>query len=117
MKHKSMFDFYADKFQELPLYFMSFFGGNEPNKVLGTISYAVERYGVSVVVIDTLQFLLSNQAEGFKRFDLQDYVISELRRIATTYNVHVVVIIHPRKTEEGEDIGIHSIYGTSKATQ
>jgi twinkle protein len=49
-------------------------------------------------VIDTLQFLLSNQAEGYKKFDLQDYVMSELRTIATTYNVHIVIVIHPRKT-------------------
>jgi twinkle protein len=43
--------------------------------------------------------------------------MSEFRRIATTYNVHIAVVIHPRKTEDNEDIGIHSIYGTSKATQ
>lgn len=85
--------------------------------MLGTISYAIEKYGVSVVVIDTLQFLLSNQAEGYKKFDLQDYVISELRKIATTFNAHIAVVIHPRKTEDTEDVGIHSIYGTSKATQ
>ena len=43
--------------------------------------------------------------------------MAELRSIATNYNVHIAVVIHPRKTEDNEDIGIHSIYGTSKATQ
>ena len=42
--------------------------------------------------------------------------MSQLRSIATTFNVHIAVVIHPRKTEDSEDIGIHSIYGTSKAT-
>ncbi len=32
-------------------------------------------------------------------------------------SVHIVVVIHPKKTEDGEDLGIHSVYGTSKATQ
>lgn len=29
----------------------------------------------------------------------------------------MIIVIHPRKTDDSEDLGIHSIYGTSKATQ
>ena len=61
-KHKHAFDEVADSFTELPLYYMSFHGSNDIYKVLGTITYAIERYGVHFVVIDTLQFLLSGQA-------------------------------------------------------
>ena len=43
--------------------------------------------------------------------------MARLRKIATDYKIHLVVVIHPRKTEDSEDISIHSIYGTSKATQ
>lgn len=43
--------------------------------------------------------------------------MAKLRDISIKYNVHVVIVIHPRKTEDNDDIGIHSIYGTSKATQ
>ena len=43
--------------------------------------------------------------------------MAKLRDISIKYNVHVVIVIRPRKTEDNEDIGIHSIYGTSKATQ
>ncbi len=43
--------------------------------------------------------------------------MSRLRRIATKYNVHIAIVIHPRKTDNNEDIQIHSIYGTSKAAQ
>ncbi len=67
--------------------------------------------------MDTLQFMLSDQAEGIQKFDLQDKVMSRLRKISTNYNVHMVIVIHPRKTEDSEDIQIHSIYGTSKAAQ
>jgi twinkle protein len=116
-KNKNAFDQIADQFTDLPLYYMSFHGSNEVNKVLGTITYAIENYGVTFIEIDTLQFFLSGQGEGYKKFDMQDYVMSEFRKIATTYNVHIAVVIHPRKTEDNEDIGIHSIYGTSKATQ
>ena len=52
-----------------------------------------------------------------RKFDLQDKVMARLRKLSTDYKIHIVVVIHPRKTEETEDIQIHSIYGTSKATQ
>jgi len=96
---------------------MNFYGSHSIEKILSTIVYAIEKHNVHVVVIDTLQFLLSEQGDGFKKFELQDTLMARLREITIRYNVHVVVVIHPRKTEEGEDIGIHSIYGTSKATQ
>lgn len=61
--------------------------------------------------------MLSDQADGPKKFDLQDKLISRLRKIATEYNVHVALVIHPRKTLANEDLQIASIYGTSKAAQ
>lgn len=78
---------------------MSFFGSTDLEKVFSTIEYSIEKYGISHIVIDTLQFLLSDQAVGFAKFDLQDSVMSRLRRIATELSVHVTVVIHPRKTE------------------
>lgn len=40
-KNISRFDDFADKFVDLPLYYMSFYGSNNVNKVLGTITYAI----------------------------------------------------------------------------
>ena len=51
-------------------------------------------------MLDTLQFFLSEQAEGVRKFDLQDKVMARLRKIATEYRIHIIVVIHPRKTEE-----------------
>jgi hypothetical protein len=35
------FEDFATKFTQLPLYYMSFHGANNVNKVLGTITYAI----------------------------------------------------------------------------
>lgn len=43
--------------------------------------------------------------------------MARLRKIATNFNVHIIVVIHPRKTDDNEDIQINSIYGSSKSTQ
>lgn len=40
-KNKSLFDYYADQFKNLPLYCLSFYGSNDVEKVLGTIEYAI----------------------------------------------------------------------------
>ncbi len=60
---------------------------------------------------------------------MQDEAIERFRKMATENDVHmslVIIIIHlefikkvihPRKVDENEDIGISSIFGTAKATQ
>ena len=40
-KNIAQFDSFADEFVDLPLYYMSFHGSNNVNKVLGTITYAI----------------------------------------------------------------------------
>jgi hypothetical protein len=47
---------------------MNFHGSQNIDKILSTIIYSIEKHNVHVVVLDTLQFMLSEQAEGFKKF-------------------------------------------------
>jgi twinkle protein len=37
--------------------------------------------------------------------------------MATENDVHMTLVIHPRKVDENDDIGISSIFGSAKATQ
>lgn len=67
--------------------------------------------------MDNLQFLLGNTEKGFRKFDLQDETIEKFRRLATDNNIHLSLVIHPRKVEESEDLSIASVFGTAKATQ
>lgn len=60
--------------------------------------------------------MLSQQAEGYMKFDLQDKVISELRRICTEKNIHIMLIIHPKKVEDDTQLDVSSIFGTAKST-
>jgi twinkle protein len=68
VRQKELFDHYAQQFEKLPFYFLSFFGSTDPDKVLATIRYAVEKLDINLIVLDTLQFMLSGQAEGFRKF-------------------------------------------------
>ena len=111
------FEYWAEQFQSLPMYFQKLFGSTTMDKVIQIIDYTVEVHGVTHVVLDNLQFMLGTQGKGFEKFDLQDELVSRLRGLATDKNIHVTLVIHPRKSIEHEDLSIASIFGTAKAIQ
>lgn len=55
------YDFWADKFEELPLYFMTFHGQQNIKAVLDTMQHAVYLYDINHVVIDNLQFMMGQE--------------------------------------------------------
>jgi twinkle protein len=54
---------------------------------------------------------------GFERFDQIDSAVSKFRKFATTRNVHITLVIHPRKEDDNQPLTINSVFGTAKATQ
>jgi hypothetical protein len=108
---------WADRFEQLPLYFMKFFGSNSVESVLDAMEYAVYVYDVEHILLDNLQFMLSEQGRGFDKFDLQDRAISLFREFASSHNVHISLVIHPRKENDEQALTVSSIFGGAKATQ
>jgi twinkle protein len=110
----------ADRFQTLPLYFMKFHGGSDVDDVLDAMDYAAYVHDVEHIILDNMQFMISRSSMGaskFDKFDVQDIAVEKFRKFATDRNVHVTLVVHPRKEEEGAKLGISSIYGSAKATQ
>jgi len=110
----------ADRFQELPLYFMKFHGGSDVDDVLDAMDFAVYVNDVEHIILDNMQFMISRNTSGgssFDKFDIQDIAIEKFRKFATERDVHVTLVCHPKKEEEGARLGINSVYGSAKATQ
>ena len=42
---------------------------------------------------------------NFDRFDSQDIAIEQFRKFATTKNVNVILVIHPRKEDDRSALG------------
>jgi len=114
---KEHFDLYADRFQQLPMYFMNFFGSTSVDQVISAMDYAVYVFDVQHIVIDNLQFMVSGQGRGYDKFEIQDRAIETFRHFASERNVHVSLVIHPRKESDKAVLGISSVFGTAKATQ
>lgn len=74
---------------------------------------------VEHIILDNMQFMVSRKDRkgSFDKFDVQDIAIEKFRRFATERNVHITLVVHPRKEAEHESLSLASIYGSAKATQ
>lgn len=111
------YDFWADKFEELPLYFMTFHGQQNIKTVLDTMQHAVYMYDINHVIIDNLQFMMGQENLSVDKFAVQDHIIGAFRKFATNSSCHVTLIIHPRKEEDDRELQTASIFGSAKASQ
>uniref|UniRef100_A0A1B6ML71 DNA 5'-3' helicase n=1 Tax=Graphocephala atropunctata TaxID=36148 RepID=A0A1B6ML71_9HEMI len=117
--HLDQFNKWADVFQLLPLYFMTFHGQQPLKTVMEAVEHATYVHDISHVVIDNVQFMmgLSEGDSSLDRFYRQDSIIGAFRNFATTANCHVTLVIHPRKEKDAEMLSMNSVFGGAKATQ
>ncbi|XP_048194388.1 twinkle mtDNA helicase [Perognathus longimembris pacificus] len=108
---------WADRFEDLPLYFMTFHGQQSIRSVIDTMQHAVYVYDVCHVVIDNLQFMMGHEQLSTDRIAAQDYVVGAFRKFATDNSCHVTLVIHPRKEDDDKELQTASIFGSAKASQ
>ncbi|XP_078269517.1 twinkle mtDNA helicase [Rhinoraja longicauda] len=111
------YDQWADKFESLPLFFMTFHGQQSIKSVIDTMQHAVYMYDITHVIIDNLQFMMGQEYLSIDKFSAQDYSIGMFRKFATENGCHVTLVIHPRKQEDDKELQTASIFGTAKASQ
>lgn len=113
------FDTWANAFETLPIYFMTFHGQQVMKVVMEAIEHAQYVHDIHHVIIDNLQFMMGTMDESrhMDRFWKQDEIIAAFRTFATRKNCHVTLVIHPRKERDEEDLTTSSIFGSAKATQ
>ncbi|XP_066581681.1 mitochondrial DNA helicase [Prorops nasuta] len=113
------FNTYADAFEKLPIYFMTFHGQQSIKVVMEAVEHATYVHDISHVIIDNIQFMMGMQDEAkhIDRFWKQDSIVSAFRMFATKHNCHVTLVIHPRKERDETELTTSSIFGSAKATQ
>ncbi|XP_034666116.1 twinkle protein, mitochondrial [Drosophila subobscura] len=111
------FDHWATEFERMPLYFMTFHGQQPLKPVLEAIEHASYVHDVMHVIIDNLQFMMGVSSMRGDKFWEQDAIIAAFRSFATKHNVHVTLVMHPRKERQEDDLTTSSVFGTAKATQ
>ncbi|XP_045734591.1 twinkle mtDNA helicase isoform X2 [Mirounga angustirostris] len=111
------YDEWADRFEDLPLYFMTFHGQQSIRTVIDTMQHAVYVYDICHVVIDNLQFMMGHEQLSTDRIAAQDYIVGAFRKFATDNSCHVTLVIHPRKEDDDKELQTASIFGSAKASQ
>ncbi|XP_066459862.1 twinkle mtDNA helicase [Eleutherodactylus coqui] len=111
------YDEWADRFEELPLYFMTFHGEQNIKSVIDTMQHAVYMYDINHIVIDNLQFMMGQEHLFSDKFAAQDYMVGAFRKFATENGCHVTLVIHPRKEDDDKELQTSSIFGSAKASQ
>lgn len=81
---------------------------------MNSLNFAVTNHDIQNIVLDNLQFMTGSYTK-MNKFDYQDEIIHKLRIFATEKNVHIFLVIHPKKTDEA--LKVNSIFGTGKASQ
>lgn len=95
---------------------MKFFGSTPVESVLEAMQHALYTYDIQHVIIDNLQFMTSGLGHGLERWEIQDDALSLFRRFATEHQVHVTLVVHPRK-DDRDTLDINSVFGSAKVTQ
>ena len=103
-----LLDYYRDRFylfdnQEI-------FEANQSESILKVFQLAARRYGCKLFLADNLMTALSDSDEETKA---QGKFANALKKFATRYHVHVLLVAHPRKVKVGEKLGQDDIGGSS----
>ena len=93
-------------FLYLPFYFLTFLPilpssysllPMYPSPSPQTMSHAAYVHDIQHVILDNLQFMLGSNYQVHDRYTVQNQAIAEFRKFASAKNIHVSVVIHPRK--------------------
>lgn len=75
--------------------------------------YAARRYGCKVLVADPVMMLLGESSKDSERFDI-DRIMRRARAIATDLDVHVILVMHPKKLSSDDAVAqLYDINGSA----
>ncbi|VDN00890.1 unnamed protein product [Thelazia callipaeda] len=127
IEHHPAVELWIDRFErtkgELVIMKADEFRNRSVTQIANAIRSQVTAGEIQHVVIDNLQFLVGlailndERTNSFERFHQQDRFVGLLRSIATDCSTHITVVVHPRKTNSGEDLDIQHFGGSGRVTQ
>lgn len=86
------------------------------NILAAKIDTHVIKFGVSVVILDNLNFFLEVKSDQFEKKEMDD-AIHQFVIQAKKIKAHIILIVHPRKTDNGRVESEFDIKGSSTAVQ
>lgn len=88
--------------------------GTLHESIIGSIIYAVDTLGCRIVLIDNIMTAISAKPE--EQYNMQIAFVKRLKAIATKKKITILLIAHPRKTEQGKQLVNDDVSGASEIT-
>lgn len=86
---------------------------NKLDTLISSMTDVCRKYGVKLLILDNLM-TIDIDANDHNELKRQTETINKLIQFATTYNVAVILVAHPKKLEKGvSEVGMYDISGTS----
>lgn len=86
-------------------------------EALGNQLMVAKQLGIQIVMLDHLDYLVDGRNKG-ERVEAIDDTVRRLHELAFSLSMHFLLICHPRQsTGGGEEIGLHSLKGSSSIKQ
>lgn len=99
-----------------PLYIATHDNRVAVETMLDELKYMAARYGVRIALLDNLNFFLDVVSSAHEKAEM-DSAIHEFVMLAKKLPMHIVLVVHPRKTEGGRVESEFDIKGSSTAVQ
>lgn len=88
---------------------------DETQALLDTIEQAIQQYGIRVISIDNLMTALDIDPNS-NLYQAQSRFLRELKAIAVKYNVLILLVAHPKKIAQGQEISNDDVSGSADIT-
>ena len=82
----------------------------QTDAIINVFTQAARKYNAKLFLIDNM---MTSVADSDDEWRAQAVFVNALKRFATHYQAHVMLVCHPRKTQRGADITKDDISGTS----
>lgn len=86
------------------------------DEMLTMLKYQHQEYGCQVALLDNLNFFLKVVSSQLEKAEM-DNAMHEFVMLAKKLPMHIILIVHPRKTEQGRVESEFDIKGSSTAVQ
>jgi replicative DNA helicase len=113
---KSLHSKYAQQLQSQSMWLSRYENRFALKKLINDIAWMVERKGCKIAIIDNLNFFMEVTRASDQVIEM-DRVTHELVIFCKNVDVHVIMIMHPKKTEDGRVVSEFDIKGSSTAVQ
>jgi len=88
----------------------------EIEEMINTLKYMWQEYGCKVAILDNLNFFLKVVSSQLEKAEM-DNAIHEFVILAKKLPMHIILVVHPRKTLDGRVESEFDIKGSSTAVQ